>query len=164
VCCTETGSYLLQDENGQITETHSVLQADTRVWVRACMAEDSGRAEYVGATDEGALKLSECCRIEAYPGAGIKSCACVRGQARADAAKGQGAALESFGRGDKDCTRGRATLWSFTVGFLREATMEFRQAPRGRADVAHAQRFAQLKAGGRKGLIRISPQAIPIPR
>jgi tryptophan synthase beta chain len=60
-------TYLLQDENGQITETHSVSAGldypgvgPEHAWLK-----DSGRAEYVGATDDEALKaFHDCCRIE----------------------------------------------------------------------------------------------------
>src|SRR5689334_9165215 len=60
-------TYLLQDENGQIIETHSVSAGldypgvgPEHAWLK-----DSGRAEYVGITDEEALKaFHDCCRIE----------------------------------------------------------------------------------------------------
>jgi tryptophan synthase beta chain len=60
-------TYLLQDANGQITETHSVSAGldypgvgPEHAWLK-----DSGRATYVGATDEQALKaFHDCCRIE----------------------------------------------------------------------------------------------------
>ena len=60
-------TYLLQDENGQIIETHSVSAGldypgvgPEHAWLK-----DSGRAEYVGVTDDEALKaFHDCCRIE----------------------------------------------------------------------------------------------------
>jgi tryptophan synthase beta chain len=60
-------TYLLQDENGQITETHSISAGldypgvgPEHAWLK-----DTGRAEYVGATDAEALKaFHDCCRIE----------------------------------------------------------------------------------------------------
>jgi tryptophan synthase beta chain len=60
-------TYLLQDDNGQISETHSVSAGldypgvgPEHAWLK-----DSGRAEYVGATDEEALAaFHDCCRIE----------------------------------------------------------------------------------------------------
>jgi tryptophan synthase beta chain len=60
-------TYLLQDENGQIIETHSVSAGldypgvgPEHAWLK-----DSGRAEYVAVTDEAALQaFHECCRIE----------------------------------------------------------------------------------------------------
>ncbi len=60
-------TYLLQDENGQITETHSVSAGldypgvgPEHAWLK-----DIGRATYVGITDEEALAAFHgCCRIE----------------------------------------------------------------------------------------------------
>ncbi len=60
-------TYLLQDENGQIIETHSVSAGldypgvgPEHAWLK-----DSGRAEYVTITDKEALKaFHDCCRIE----------------------------------------------------------------------------------------------------
>ena len=60
-------TYLLQDENGQIIETHSVSAGldypgvgPEHAWLK-----DSGRAEYVGATDKEALQaFHDLCRIE----------------------------------------------------------------------------------------------------
>jgi len=60
-------TYLLQGEDGQIRETHSVSAGldypgvgPEHAWLK-----DSGRAQYVGATDEQALRaFHDCCRIE----------------------------------------------------------------------------------------------------
>ncbi|HRD88454.1 MAG TPA: pyridoxal-phosphate dependent enzyme, partial [Accumulibacter sp.] len=60
-------TYLLQDENGQIMETHSVSAGldypgvgPEHAWLK-----DSGRAEYVGVTDAEALQaFHDLCRIE----------------------------------------------------------------------------------------------------
>jgi tryptophan synthase beta chain len=60
-------TYLLQDENGQIIETHSVSAGldypgvgPEHAWLK-----DSGRADYVSITDEEALAaFHDCCRIE----------------------------------------------------------------------------------------------------
>jgi len=60
-------TYLLQDANGQITETHSISAGldypgvgPEHAWLK-----DSGRAEYVAVTDEGALKAFHAlCRCE----------------------------------------------------------------------------------------------------
>lgn len=60
-------TYLLQDENGQIIETHSISAGldypgvgPEHAWLK-----DSGRAEYVGATDKEALQaFHDLCRIE----------------------------------------------------------------------------------------------------
>ena len=60
-------TYLLQDDNGQIIETHSVSAGldypgvgPEHAWLK-----DLGRAEYVSVTDEEALKaFHDCCHIE----------------------------------------------------------------------------------------------------
>jgi len=60
-------TYLLQDKNGQVIETHSVSAGldypgvgPEHAWLK-----DSGRASYVTITDEEALKaFHDCCRIE----------------------------------------------------------------------------------------------------
>ncbi len=60
-------TYLLQDENGQIMETHSVSAGldypgvgPEHAWLK-----DSGRAQYVSITDEEAVQaFHTCCRIE----------------------------------------------------------------------------------------------------
>jgi len=60
-------TYLLQDENGQIIETHSVSAGldypgvgPEHAWLK-----DSGRAQYVTITDDEALKaFHDCCQIE----------------------------------------------------------------------------------------------------
>jgi tryptophan synthase beta chain len=60
-------TYLLQDANGQISETHSVSAGmdypgvgPEHAWLK-----DSGRADYVAITDEEALQaFHDCCRIE----------------------------------------------------------------------------------------------------
>ena len=60
-------TYLLQDDDGQIVETHSVSAGldypgvgPEHAWLK-----DTGRAEYVSITDEEALAaFHECCRIE----------------------------------------------------------------------------------------------------
>ena len=60
-------TYLLQDEDGQIIETHSVSAGldypgvgPEHAWLK-----DSGRAQYATITDDEALKaFHDCCRIE----------------------------------------------------------------------------------------------------
>ncbi len=60
-------TYLLQNDDGQIMETHSVSAGldypgvgPEHAWLK-----DEGRAQYVGATDEEALQaFHDCCRIE----------------------------------------------------------------------------------------------------
>jgi tryptophan synthase beta chain len=60
-------TYLLQDEDGQIIETHSVSAGldYPGVGPEHAWLHDLGRAQYVTITDEEALKaFHECCRIE----------------------------------------------------------------------------------------------------
>jgi tryptophan synthase beta chain len=60
-------TYLLQDAQGQITATHSVSAGldYPGVGPEHAYLKDSGRAEYVGATDEEALAaFHDCCQIE----------------------------------------------------------------------------------------------------
>ena len=60
-------TYLLQDEDGQILDTHSVSAGldYPGVGPEHSWLKDSGRAEYVAVTDADALKaFHECCQIE----------------------------------------------------------------------------------------------------
>ncbi len=60
-------TYLLQDENGQIIETHSVSAGldYPGVGPEHAFLKDIGRAEYVSITDEEALAaFHDCCHIE----------------------------------------------------------------------------------------------------
>ena len=60
-------TYLLQDADGQIIETHSVSAGldYPGVGPEHAYLKDIGRAEYVSITDDEALKaFHECCRIE----------------------------------------------------------------------------------------------------
>jgi tryptophan synthase beta chain len=60
-------TYLLQDENGQIIETHSVSAGldYPGVGPEHSWLKDSNRATYVSVTDEEALEaFHQCCRIE----------------------------------------------------------------------------------------------------
>jgi tryptophan synthase beta chain len=60
-------TYLLQDDNGQITETHSISAGldYPGVGPEHAFLKDSGRAEYVGITDDEALAaFHRLCRTE----------------------------------------------------------------------------------------------------
>ena len=60
-------TYLLQDENGQITDTHSVSAGldYPGVGPEHAFLKDSSRAEYVSITDDEALDaFHSCCRLE----------------------------------------------------------------------------------------------------
>jgi tryptophan synthase beta chain len=99
-------TYLLQDENGQIIETHSISAGldypgvgPEHAWLK-----DSGRAEYVAVTDDEALRsFHDLCRLEGIIPA-LESC-----HALAYAAKiaprmkpDQILLVNLSGRGDKD--------------------------------------------------------------
>ena len=99
-------TYLLQDANGQIIETHSVSAGldypgvgPEHAWLK-----DSGRAEYVTITDDEALAaFQECCRIEGIIPA-LESSHALAYAAKAAATMGRDQILlvNLSGRGDKD--------------------------------------------------------------
>jgi tryptophan synthase beta chain len=99
-------TYLLQDENGQIIETHSISAGldypgvgPEHAWLK-----DIGRAEYVGITDEEALKaFHDCCRIEGIIPALESSHALAYGAKLAKTLPRDKVLLVNLsGRGDKD--------------------------------------------------------------
>ena len=99
-------TYLLQDDNGQIIETHSVSAGldypgvgPEHAWLK-----DSGRAQYVPITDEEALKaFHDCCRIEGIIPALESSHAIAYGVKLAPTlTKDKILLVNLSGRGDKD--------------------------------------------------------------
>ena len=99
-------TYLLQDENGQIAETHSVSAGmdypgvgPEHAWLK-----DSGRAEYVAISDDDALKaFHDCCRIEGIIPALESSHALAYAEKLAKTMKPDQIILVNLsGRGDKD--------------------------------------------------------------
>jgi tryptophan synthase beta chain len=126
-------TYLLQDENGQITETHSVSAGldypgvgPEHAWLK-----DTGRAEYVGATDEEALKaFHECCRIEGIIPALESSHALAYATRLAPTLPKDKILLVNLsGRGDKDLhiVSEAGGLEFFCRASCREATLAFRK-------------------------------------
>jgi tryptophan synthase beta chain len=99
-------TYLLQDANGQIVETHSVSAGldypgvgPEHAWLK-----DSGRAEYVTVTDDEALAaFHDCCRIEGIIPA-LESCHALAHAARLAVSLPRDKVLlvNLSGRGDKD--------------------------------------------------------------
>ena len=99
-------TYLLQDENGQIAETHSVSAGmdypgvgPEHAWLK-----DSGRAGYVAIDDKEALQaFHDCCRIEgiipALESAHASAYAC---KLAATLGKDKTILVNLSGRGDKD--------------------------------------------------------------
>ena len=99
-------SYLLQDEDGQVTETHSVSAGldypgvgPEHAWLR-----DTGRAEYVGATDTEALDaFRRLAREEGILPALESAHALAEAIRRAEAATEERVLVVNLsGRGDKD--------------------------------------------------------------
>jgi len=99
-------TYLLQDQNGQIIETHSVSAGldypgvgPEHAWLK-----DSARAEYVSITDDEALQaFHDCCRIEGIIPALESSHAIAYGvKLAATLPKVQIILVNLSGRGDKD--------------------------------------------------------------
>lgn len=99
-------TYLLQDENGQIIETHSVSAGldypgvgPEHAWLK-----DSGRAQYVTITDEEALKaFHDCCRIEGIiPALESSHALAYAAKLAATLPKEQTILVNLSGRGDKD--------------------------------------------------------------
>ncbi|CAG9209827.1 tryptophan synthase subunit beta [Burkholderia gladioli] len=99
-------TYLLQDDDGQIIETHSVSAGldypgvgPEHAWLK-----DSGRAQYLPITDEEALKaFHDCCRIEGIIPALESSHAIAYGaKLAATLPKDRILLVNLSGRGDKD--------------------------------------------------------------
>ena len=99
-------TYLLQDDNGQIQETHSLSAGldypgvgPEHAWLK-----DRGRADYVGATDAQALAaFHDCCRIEGIiPALESSHALAYAAQLAPTLAKDQIILVNLSGRGDKD--------------------------------------------------------------
>jgi tryptophan synthase beta chain len=99
-------TYLLQNDDGQIVETHSVSAGldypgvgPEHAWLK-----DTGRAEYTSITDDEALAaFHECCRIEGIIPA-LESAHALAHAAKLAAAMGKDSIVlvNLSGRGDKD--------------------------------------------------------------
>ncbi|MEO6145556.1 MAG: tryptophan synthase subunit beta, partial [Sulfuriferula sp.] len=98
--------YLMQDENGQIIETHSISAGldYPGVGPEHCWLKDTGRAEYVAITDEEALKaFHDLCRFEGIIPALESSHALAHAAKIApDMGKDKVLLVNLSGRGDKD--------------------------------------------------------------
>jgi tryptophan synthase beta chain len=99
-------TYLLQDANGQITETHSVSAGldypgvgPEHAWLK-----DLGRAQYVSITDDEALQaFHDCCRIEGIiPALESSHAIAYATKLAATLPKDQIILVNLSGRGDKD--------------------------------------------------------------
>jgi len=127
-------TYLLQDENGQITETHSISAGldypgvgPEHAWLK-----DSGRAEYVGATDAEALAaFHDCCRIEGIIPALESSHALAHAARLAPSLPKDRIILVNLsGRGDKDLhiVAEASGLEFYCRASCREASIAFKKA------------------------------------
>jgi tryptophan synthase beta chain len=99
-------TYLLQDENGQILETHSISAGldYPGVGPEHSWLKDSGRAEYVSVTDEEALQaFHDLCRLEGIMPA-LESAHALAYAAKMAPRMGKDQVLlvNLSGRGDKD--------------------------------------------------------------
>jgi tryptophan synthase beta chain len=99
-------TYLLQDENGQIIETHSVSAGldypgvgPEHAWLKDC-----GRAQYVSVTDEEALQaFHDCCHIEGIiPALESSHALAYASKLAATLPKDKIVLVNLSGRGDKD--------------------------------------------------------------
>ncbi|CAM8635513.1 TrpB Tryptophan synthase beta chain [Burkholderiales bacterium] len=99
-------TYLLQDANGQIIETHSISAGldypgvgPEHAWLK-----DSGRARYVPVNDEAALKaFHDCCRIEGIiPALETSHAIAYAAQVAPTLPKDKVILVNLSGRGDKD--------------------------------------------------------------
>ena len=99
-------TYLLQDENGQVTETHSVSAGldypgvgPEHAWLK-----DIGRATYVPITDDEALQaFHDCCRIEGIiPALESSHALAYAAKLAATLPKDKLLLVNLSGRGDKD--------------------------------------------------------------
>jgi tryptophan synthase beta chain len=99
-------TYLLQDENGQIIETHSVSAGldYPGVGPEHAYLKDSGRAQYVSITDEEALQaFHDCCHIEGIiPALESSHALAYAAKLAATLPKDQIVLANLSGRGDKD--------------------------------------------------------------
>jgi tryptophan synthase beta chain len=99
-------TYLLQDANGQITETHSVSAGldYPGVGPEHSWLKDLGRAQYVSITDDEALQaFHDCCRIEGIiPALESSHAIAYATKLAATLPKDQIILVNLSGRGDKD--------------------------------------------------------------
>jgi tryptophan synthase beta chain len=126
-------TYLLQDDDGQILETHSVSAGldypgvgPEHAWLK-----DSGRAEYVGATDAEALAaFQDCCRIEGIiPALESSHALAYAARLAPSLPKDKILLVNLSGRGDKDLhiVAEQLGLEFYCRASCREASLAFRR-------------------------------------
>jgi tryptophan synthase beta chain len=98
--------YLMQDENGQIIETHSISAGldYPGVGPEHCWLKDSGRAEYVAVTDDEALRaFHDLCRFEGIiPALESSHALAYAGKLAPTLSRDKVLLVNLSGRGDKD--------------------------------------------------------------
>ena len=138
-------TYLLQDENGQITETHSISAGldYPGVGPEHAWLHDIGRAEYVGITDKEALEAFHyLCRTEGIIPALESSHALAHAMKMAKTMRTDQSILVNLsGRGDKDIG---------TVADLSNADFYCRPSCRGQTVKGNEQIIKLASALGKK--------------
>jgi tryptophan synthase beta chain len=138
-------TYLLQDENGQITETHSISAGldYPGVGPEHAWLHDIGRAEYVGVTDKEALEAFHyLCRTEGIIPALESSHALAHAMKMAKTMRTDQSILVNLsGRGDKDIG---------TVADLSNADFYCRPSCRGQTVKGNEQIIKLASATGKK--------------
>jgi tryptophan synthase beta chain len=138
-------TYLLQDENGQITETHSISAGldYPGVGPEHAWLHDIGRAEYVGITDKEALEAFHyLCRTEGIIPALESSHALAHAMKMAKTMRTDQSILVNLsGRGDKDIG---------TVADLSGADFYCRPSCRGQTVKGNEQIIKLASATGKK--------------
>jgi tryptophan synthase beta chain len=138
-------TYLLQDENGQITETHSISAGldYPGVGPEHAWLHDIGRAEYVGITDKEALEAFHyLCRTEGIIPALESSHALAHAMKMAKTMRiDQSILVNLSGRGDKDIG---------TVADLSGADFYCRPSCRGQTVKGNEQIIKLASATGKK--------------
>ena len=163
-------TYMLQDENGQITETHSISAGldypgvgPEHAWLK-----DIGRAEYVGITDKEALEAFHyLCRTEGIIPALESSHAVAYAMKLAKTMKPDQSILVNLsGRGDKDI----GTVADLARRGLLRPALDARPARQGRTE-QHPVRmsriaatFAALKTPGPQGPDPLRDRRLPLCR
>ena len=166
-------TYLLQDENGQIIETHSVSAGldypgvgPEHAWLK-----DSGRASTCRSpTTRRSRRSTRCCRIEGIiPALESVARARLRGEARADAAEGQDPARQPLrprrqGHGHGRAKSGRART---TRDRHEPHRRDVREAARRRAqgaDPLRHRRRSVARAPRCRSCTRSSPRGADVDR
>jgi tryptophan synthase beta chain len=152
-------TYLLQDDNGQITETHSISAGldYPGVGPEHAFLKDIGRAEYVGITDTEALEaFHRLCRTDGIiPALESSHAVAYAMKLAATLRPDQHLLVNLSGRGDKDIG---------TVADLSNADFYCRPSCRGQGVKGGAQQVSLIRDGvGLRSEVKEEGQAKPAP-